>query len=212
MSAQTSSFDVMKTSDNQSRRAKPTPADLRAAKKLREAWDARPKELKLTQEAMAARMGGSQPLVSQYLLGRIPLNFRALMQFSEALGIDPHSIRSDLPEQSMTGITSASQDRRPDFGKLSDAVTVLWNYLHITGGKPEWISDTTLLEIAYAVVSDFGEAVSPNNVIVLTRTLGETIRNGSGNFDEASVDDGAANQRTTVPTRSSTKPAGRGGR
>lgn len=199
----------MTPTDSQSRKAKPTPADKKAAAKLREAWDARPKSLKLTQESMGARMGGSQPLVSQYLLGKIPLNFRALMQFSDALGIDPRSIRTDLPEQNMTAVSVTSQDARPDFAKLSDAVTVLWNYLHITGGKPEWISDATLLEIAYTVVSDFGETVSPSNVIVLTRTLGETIRNESGNAEALGGHDGAPNQGIAGSARAAPSRRGR---
>lgn len=84
------------------KKANPTPADLVAAERLRTEWDARKKALRLTQEAMAERMGGSQSLVSQYLLGRIPLNYRSLLLFSEALGVHPASIRDDLPEQRAT--------------------------------------------------------------------------------------------------------------
>ena len=74
------------------RKAKPTAADLAAAKRLRAAWDARARSLGLTQDKMAAKLGGSQGLVSQYLNGKIPLNFRTLLGFSDALGIAPETI------------------------------------------------------------------------------------------------------------------------
>ena len=104
------------------RKAKPTAADLAAAKRLRAAWDARARSLGLTQDKMAAKLGGSQGLVSQYLNGKIPLNFRTLLGFSDALGIAPETIRTDLPEQVLTGSSgpaSGSQAARLDAVKIA---------------------------------------------------------------------------------------------
>ena len=76
-----------------------TPADLAAAKRLKAAWEARARERGLTQQIMATRIGRTQGLVSNYLNGVIALNYKALMQFCAALGIDdPTTIRGDLPE------------------------------------------------------------------------------------------------------------------
>lgn len=62
-------------------------------------------------EKFAAVVGrGSQGLVSQYINGFIPLNYRALLAFSEEIGCDPLEIRRDLPEQQL----KASADRRGD--------------------------------------------------------------------------------------------------
>lgn len=87
---------------NEHRKAKPTQADIRAAKKLREVWTQRARERGLTQDVMAERMDISQGAVSQYLNGKIPMNFRVLAEFCEALGIETTDIRTDLPEQRYT--------------------------------------------------------------------------------------------------------------
>ena len=78
-----------------------TPADLAAAERLRAAWDANARERGLTQDKMAEILGGTQGLVSHYLNRRAALNYRALMLFSKALGVDPLTIRDDLPEQAL---------------------------------------------------------------------------------------------------------------
>lgn len=104
------------------RKAKPTEADLEAAARLRAEWAARKQDRGLTQEKMAERLGGkTQGLVSQYLSGKIPLNYRALLAFSDALGIYPETIRTDLPEQQVSGpyrVRDASQPARLDPEKI----------------------------------------------------------------------------------------------
>jgi phage repressor protein C with HTH and peptisase S24 domain len=95
------SLSVMRNSD--SRRAKPTQADIEAARRLRQAWEAAKREDgTLTQESAAAELGINQSAVSQYLNGAIRLNYRVLLGFSKMLGIKPEQIRTDLPEQQMT--------------------------------------------------------------------------------------------------------------
>lgn len=84
------------------RRAKPSPADLAAAERLRALWDERAGGLELTQQRMGEVMGISQGAVSHYLRGRIPLNFKAVMAFARELRVDPRTIRDDLPEMGFT--------------------------------------------------------------------------------------------------------------
>lgn len=104
------------------RKAKPTEADLAAAARLRAEWDARKAARGLTQEKMAELLGGkTQGLVSQYLTGKIPLNYRALLAFCDALDVYPEAIRSDLPEQRVTGpyyVREGSQSARLDPEKI----------------------------------------------------------------------------------------------
>lgn len=111
-----------KTTERAHRKAKPTAADLAAAKALRALWDARKGELGLTQDGIAERLGGkTQGLVSQYLAGKIPLNYRALVVFADALGVEPAEIRTDLPEQQLTGsggLSFGSQPARLDPEKI----------------------------------------------------------------------------------------------
>lgn len=77
-----------------------SPEDIAAWRNLVRAWDARPKEV--TQEKVGALMGNiSQGAVSQYVIGNIRINYRAVKAFATALGIDESEIRSDLPEQRM---------------------------------------------------------------------------------------------------------------
>lgn len=81
--------------------SKLTPADREACDRLRSFWDVRDRSA-VTQEVVADLMGGiSQGAVSQYLTYRTRLNFRAVTAFAKALGIDPTTIRSDLPEQKL---------------------------------------------------------------------------------------------------------------
>lgn len=91
----------------ESKKAKPTAADRAAAAALKAAWDARARGLGLTQEAIAGELGITQGAVSQYLNGKIPMNYRTLVVFCRALGIDDSDIRTDLPEQQLTSTASA---------------------------------------------------------------------------------------------------------
>lgn len=84
------------------RRAKPTPADIAAAGRLKAIWDRKKDGLGLTQDKMAEALDGTQGLVSQYLNGKIPLNFKTLLAFARELEIDPAEVRTDLPEQRLT--------------------------------------------------------------------------------------------------------------
>jgi phage repressor protein C with HTH and peptisase S24 domain len=89
------------------RRAKPTPADLAAAGRLRAIWDRKKGSFGLTQDKMAEALDGSQGLVSQYLNGKIPLNYKTVLAFARALDVDPTEIRSDLPEQRLSPAAAA---------------------------------------------------------------------------------------------------------
>jgi hypothetical protein len=82
-----------------SKRAKPTAADRRAAKRLKAFWQQIPRERRPTQDALAVAWGegGSQSLMSQYLNGRIPLNIRAVMFFSREFNVSPLEIYPELP-------------------------------------------------------------------------------------------------------------------
>jgi phage repressor protein C with HTH and peptisase S24 domain len=95
------------------RKSKPTPRDVAAAKRLKAIWVERARTLDppLTQEGMAGLMGGTQGLVSQYLNGHIPLNFKAVMHFAHALGVDPREIRDDLEEMQLApGVATGDTD------------------------------------------------------------------------------------------------------
>jgi len=57
--------------------------------RLRELWDAKKDELHLTQVKAAKALGFSnQTAISQYLNGRIPLNFEAVVKFCKLLKVD----------------------------------------------------------------------------------------------------------------------------
>lgn len=73
-----------------------TEADMAAAKTLRAIWDRKRKALALTQERAAEQFGGSQALISQYLLGRIALGRVACMKFARILRVLPEEIRPDF--------------------------------------------------------------------------------------------------------------------
>lgn len=70
-----------------------------ASRNLKAAWDAKKKELKLTQELAAELLGfESQGTVSQYLNGKIPVNTDAALKFAALLKVKPEDIREDLKD------------------------------------------------------------------------------------------------------------------
>jgi hypothetical protein len=97
-----------------------TSADRVAATHLRALWDAAVRRRKaegvpLTQDLMAERMHretgkGTQSLVAQYLNGKLALNYKAIVAFSNEIGCRPEDIRSDLPEQRMGSQQNPAQE------------------------------------------------------------------------------------------------------
>lgn len=71
------------------------------AEKLRAIWETKRREWtargeKLTQEAVAAQLDVTQSSISQYLLGRVPLNDRFLLQLAQLLRFDPRDVHPDI--------------------------------------------------------------------------------------------------------------------
>jgi transcriptional regulator with XRE-family HTH domain len=73
-----------------------TEADELAAEELKKIWDRKRQELSLTQEKAAQQFGGTQGLISQYLLGRIALGRIATLKFARILQVAPEEIRPDF--------------------------------------------------------------------------------------------------------------------
>lgn len=92
-------ISVPYVSKSDSKKAKPTEADRRAARRIKTLWLAIPRDRRPTQDQMVERWGegGSQSLISQYMNGHIPLNLRAVLFFARELNVDPHEIYPDLP-------------------------------------------------------------------------------------------------------------------
>ncbi|UXB22803.1 MULTISPECIES: LexA family transcriptional regulator [unclassified Stenotrophomonas] len=103
-----------------SRKAKPTKADIAAAARLKSVWTSKARKLGITQEKVALELGITQGAVSQYLNGKIPMNFRTLKVFAASLGIEDTEIRNDLPEQQFTA-TNAKDDDYADVLGYSQA-------------------------------------------------------------------------------------------
>lgn len=99
------------------RDANPTEADRAAAARLRAIWNLRAE--RGDQNRIAAIWhgpGGSgitQGAVSQYLNGLTPLNATAVLRFADFLGIDPLSIRDDLPELQALARARRSDEASP---------------------------------------------------------------------------------------------------
>lgn len=104
------------------RRAKPTAADVKAAERLKSAWSAHARGRGITQDKIAEELGITQGAVSQYLNGKIPMNYRTLFAFCRALGIPASDIRTDLPEQSLPGASSVEDSDYADVTGWSQAV------------------------------------------------------------------------------------------
>ncbi len=85
-----------------------TAADLEAAKRLRVVWARVLREKPIRQEDFPEL--GSQSAISQYLNGKIALNYYAVTVFAHRLGCKPEDIRSDLPEQQVQQDSGGDHD------------------------------------------------------------------------------------------------------
>jgi hypothetical protein len=106
-----------------------TAADKAAAQRLRAIWDSIPKNERISQTAIGEMFPGdkgSQSLVSQYLLGRIALNYLAVKIFARALNVPETAIRTDLPEQSLNRSSA-------EFGGEKNSPRVLPASSHLPG-------------------------------------------------------------------------------
>ena len=65
---------------------------------LQEQWDRKRRELDLTQDMVAEKLGISQSSVSDYLNGKMPLGLEAAIKFAQVLEIDLRLIyEEDIP-------------------------------------------------------------------------------------------------------------------
>lgn len=126
---------------------------------------------------------------------------RAANKVQKVLGISATWLLSGSGPKFVGAQASApSQSAQPDFEKMASAVYLLREYLEIVGDPPEWVADSVMLEIAWWVVEGFGEQVTPNNVIDLTKRLGSKIRGAKGNLGDGQADTGGG-QATGTPSR-----------
>lgn len=121
-----------------------TNADIEAARRLKALWKQRAKDRGLTQYSMAEKIGRTQGLVSNYLNGVIALNYKALMQFCAALGIDdPTIVRNDLPEQRIINRVS---EQAATYGEWADVEAYLQSASLGDGSVPEEYAETHKLK------------------------------------------------------------------
>jgi len=97
-----------------------TPDELADAARLKALWGRRPKGL--TQEALANRMGVTKAVVSQHLSGVTALTWKAVLVYSDVLGvstseISPRLTKENLPparmDQEQPGSTGEGSFRAP---------------------------------------------------------------------------------------------------
>ena len=88
------------------------------------------------------------------------------------LDTDPAAVKAEQPAP----ISGKSHSVQPDTDKIVATVILLSHYLELVGLPADEIRDPVLLEIAYAVVEEFGQPVSANNVLDLTKILAKRIR------------------------------------
>jgi transcriptional regulator with XRE-family HTH domain len=108
-----------------------TPADRRAAEKVRELWaDYQKKNPGISQEVAAERADMGQSAFSQFLRGTVPMRVAPVLKFAKLFGVEPAEIRPDItrlayagarvveaprvePEASTTSPTMRSRSRAP---------------------------------------------------------------------------------------------------
>lgn len=97
-----------------------TAADRIAAQRLKRIWNARKRDLNLTQEKAAAQLNMTQGAVAQYLNGHTAIGTEALLKFSRLLGVQPVDIRPEFQYGSL-----APADLPPDVVEMAVKIATL---------------------------------------------------------------------------------------
>lgn len=137
-------------------------------------------DLGINQADLAPVLGVQKAAVSHYLTGKREPSPAQLVALAARLqvSLDTLLVGGDSP--------APSQTERPDFDKIAAAITLLSEYVEVTGGPDELVSDATAIEIAYEVVEAFGMPIAADNVLSLTKLLGKRIR-GETNEDQRAL-------------------------
>lgn len=135
-----------------------------------------------TQAQLAEKLDVTPGFISQFASGHRPVPWDKAATLAPLLGLQPSEISADY--RRMQDHFSASQPQRLDFEIMAATVTVLRKYLEEVGDPPAFLEDPIMLETAYEVVIDFGQPVTPTNVIDLTKILKEKVRRASDGEDQ----------------------------
>lgn len=73
-----------------------TPEEVAECARLKTIWNARKKDLGLSQDEMAAELGMTQSNLSNYLNGHQSLSLRLILQLAVRIGFKPSVVRTDL--------------------------------------------------------------------------------------------------------------------
>jgi len=139
-------------------------------------------DLGLNQADLESVLGVSRAGVSHYLTGRRDPSPKQLIDLARRLDVSLDTLligSEDTRRQSLPAI--------PDFERMAEAVTVLREYVEVTGGPDELVTDPIALQIAYEVVESFGLPVRADNVLNLTKILGRRIRGGEDEHEQRAL-------------------------
>ena len=101
-----------------------TDSDLEAARRLREIWNKKKSELRLTQITASELLGFSQAAFWQYLNGRLALNVETILKFAYLLKIDPREVDPNFPEWALP--------KHVAYELPNDAVSLLRTYSNLS--------------------------------------------------------------------------------
>jgi transcriptional regulator with XRE-family HTH domain len=156
-----------------------TQAELAAARRLQEIWDQKRVELDITQEEFAHRCGWqTQGAFSQYLLGKIPLNLKALLKISAELKVFPDEIYPELAAL-LSKTLSISTVRGRQHGLTTNEDTLSPVASGTPGGAPE-------LAPKQAILLNHFEALTEEQQGELLRELEETKQRNEAIFEALS--------------------------
>lgn len=125
------SISVANMPSDQHKKAKMSAADKEAHKRLRAIWEGfTPRKDRPKQDDIAEDLG-SQSVVSQYLTGRIPINYYAAKVFAKHLKCKDTDIRSDLPEQKIVAKAGGGSMSDSDVDHLWSSMTTAEKMLAI---------------------------------------------------------------------------------
>jgi transcriptional regulator with XRE-family HTH domain len=99
-------------------------SDLASALRLKEIWQKRKSELRLTQMTASELLGFSQAAFWQYLNGRLALNIETILKFSYLLKIDPREVDPNFPEWALP--------KHVAYELPNDAVSLLRTYSNLS--------------------------------------------------------------------------------
>jgi transcriptional regulator with XRE-family HTH domain len=127
-----------------------TPADRRAAEKVRALWaDYQKKNPGISQEVAAARAGMGQSAFSQFLRGSVPMRVAPVLKFAKLFRVEPTEIRPDITRLAYAGARVVEaprvEEQRGEYNVSDEALEIARAFDQLQPQAKEFIREQVFI-------------------------------------------------------------------